>query len=77
MSYGGVYGVNAQGHPGWSRVKCRLTARYADVFEEVVYKCPKCTPKLNVYFCADEYKVLHGRCPYCGSELQVVVPPTE
>ncbi len=75
MSYGGVYGVNAQGHKGWTTVRCAIHARYVDVSKEPVYKCPKCTPKYNVYFCADEYKELGGKCPYCHSKLVPVITP--
>ena len=69
MSYGSIKGVNAQGHSGWVTIKCSICARKMDVTRQIVYKCPKCTPTINAYFCQADSRVLHYRCPYCREQL--------
>ncbi len=66
-------GCNAGGHRGWFTMKCRICARVLTVGEDLIYVCPKCEEKYEAYFCEADYRKLHGRCPYCNSELQLLV----
>ncbi len=68
MTY--LKGVNAGGHLGWATKRCTVCGRKLIVGKDIIYTCPKCRAKgKEVYFCAGDYRALHGRCPYCGSEL--------
>jgi len=62
-------GINAAGHLGWITKRCSICNRRLLVGKEPVYACPKCSKIRGAHFCSGDYKVLHGKCPYCGSEL--------
>lgn len=68
-----IRGSNAYGHLGWVTKYCRICNRKLRVGIDVVYKCPKCETKYNAYFCEADKRTLHGKCPYCGTELVPVV----
>ncbi len=68
-----IRGSNAYGHLGWVTKYCRICNRKLRVGIDVVYKCPKCETKYGAYFCEADKRTLHGKCPYCGSELVPVV----
>ncbi len=72
MSFGSVYGCNASGHLGWVRVKCRICAKVMDKTKDEVYYCKKCAETRGAYFCFADYRRLHGKCPFCGAELEPV-----
>ncbi len=64
-------GINSGGHLGWATKRCAICNRKLVVGRDQIYYCPKCCRKGdNVYFCSGDYRSLHGRCPYCGEELQ-------
>ncbi len=73
MSTGLFKGVNAMGHIGWVRRKCRICARTLIIGRDMVYHCPKCSKDRDAFFCEADYKRLKGRCPFCGSELKLVI----
>lgn len=73
MSAGLFKGVNSMGHIGWVRVKCRICARTLFIGRDIVYHCPKCVKTHDAYFCEADYKRLKGRCPFCGSELKLII----
>ena len=63
-------GINAGGHLGWATKRCSICGRRLIVGKDPIYTCPKCASKgREVYFCAGDYKVLQGKCPYCRSQL--------
>jgi len=66
-------GTNASGHRGWYEVKCRICAKKMYIGDDIIYHCPKCAQKYNAYFCLADAKRLHMRCPYCSSELTLVL----
>ena len=69
-----LMGTNAGGHLGWLTKRCRICNKKLVVGKDVVYICPKCSKAgRDVCFCPGDYKVLHGKCPYCGSELMPVL----
>ena len=74
MSTSGLKGINAVGHLGWVKYKCRICARVLDISEDIVYACPSCKDKYNAYFCSADAKRLHYRCPFCGRELTPISP---
>ncbi len=62
-------GINAGGHMGWITKRCAICYRRLIVNKETIYYCPKCSEKIQAYFCEGDAKVLHGKCPYCRSDL--------
>ena len=66
---GTLAGTNAGGHLGWIVKRCIICNRRLIVGKEVIYTCPKCSKITSAYFCSGDYRALHGRCPFCGSEL--------
>lgn len=66
-------GTTAGGHLGWVTKKCIICNRKLVIGKDPVYYCPNCSKKFEAYFCQGDYKVLHERCPYCGTKLEPVV----
>lgn len=64
-----LLGNNACGHLGWVTKYCSICSRKLVVGSNAIYTCPKCGHTLNAYFCLADYRRLHGKCPYCKSEL--------
>jgi hypothetical protein len=64
-----LIGSNAGGNLGWVIKYCKICNKKLVVGVNAIYVCPKCTPTLNTYYCLAEYKRLHGKCPYCRSDL--------
>ncbi len=62
-------GITAGGHLGWATKRCVICNRRLVVGKDVIYTCPKCGKTRSVYFCSGDHRALHGRCPYCGTEL--------
>ena len=85
MTVGLNKGTNALGHPGWTRVKCRICAATLDITGqapggrkfELVYYCPKCAEDYEAYFCRADARSLKYKCPYCRGELKLLSPPLE
>ncbi|MEM0026653.1 MAG: hypothetical protein QXT53_01790 [Ignisphaera sp.] len=69
-------GCNASGHKGWYEVKCSICAKKLYLGDDIVYQCPKCGSKYNLYYCQADAKRLNMKCPFCGSDLVLVVYPT-
>jgi len=69
-----LMGTNAGGHLGWIQKRCAICNRKLIVGKDRVYQCPRCV-KLGIpaYFCEADYRVVHGRCPYCRTELKPIV----
>ena len=70
MTSGLITGINAMGHSGWVKFKCRICARVLIVSRDPIYHCPKCKDINNSYFCEADFKRLHGKCPFCKTELK-------
>jgi len=78
-------GSNSLGHPGWTRVRCRVCNMKLDITGQppgarridIVYACPRCAEDYGAYFCRADAKSLKFKCPFCGSELAVITPPVE
>jgi len=68
-----LVGANAAGHLGWVTKYCRICGRKLVVGTDAVYSCPKCSSSIDAYYCSADYKKLHGKCPYCKSELTPVM----
>ncbi len=66
-------GAWATGHKGWYEVKCSICAKKLYLGDDIVYWCPKCGPKYGIYYCRADAKRLHGKCPFCGTELVLVI----
>jgi len=70
-------GCNASGHKGWVELKCRICAKKLYIGDDIIYVCPKCSRTQDAYFCiADAKKTIHMKCPYCGSELKLLLTLT-
>ncbi len=70
----GLRGTNAGGHLGWVTKRCSICNRKLVVGKDPIYYCPKCVNAgRNAYFCDSDYRVLHKKCPYCGTELVPVL----
>uniref|UniRef100_A0A7C4H7J8 Uncharacterized protein n=1 Tax=Ignisphaera aggregans TaxID=334771 RepID=A0A7C4H7J8_9CREN len=66
-------GCNASGHKGWIELKCRLCAKKLYIGDDTIYVCPKCGSKYEAYFCIADAKKFHMKCPYCGSDLNLLL----
>jgi len=67
-------GITAGGHLGWATKRCAICNRRMVVGKDVIYYCPKCSKgDEGVYFCSGDHRALHGRCPYCGTELKPLI----
>jgi len=72
MSLGSICGANAMGHYGWITVRCRICGKWLNTTKDEVYICPKDKDRYGAYYCAACAKVLHYKCPYCDTELELL-----
>lgn len=72
-----IRGSNSYGHVGWLSYKCAICSTTVVVgspipHRSIAYRCPKDMTKFNAYFCEADARGLKYKCPYCGSDLEMV-----